>query len=269
MSADPLLPTSPRIVGTSPDHRPWRKNNVCSVPNPRKRDARVTAAVQNNGGSGRRVLIKICCISSIQEAELALDLGADLLGLVSAMPSGPGVIDEDAIVRIRSWIGSRARTVLLTSRLTVEGVREQIVKSRPDMIQLTDEMPVHDMQVLRASVPGVAIMPVIHIQDATSVTQAMEFAPHADALLLDSGNPAAAIKELGGTGRVHDWRLSRAIREAVAVPVFLAGGLHADNVSAAIATVRPAGVDVCSGVRIAGALDEGRLRAFVTNAREV
>jgi phosphoribosylanthranilate isomerase len=87
-----------------------------------------------------------------------------------------------------------------------------------------------------------------------------------DALLLDSGNQALAVKELGGTGRRHDWAISRTIVEAASVPVWLAGGLTADNVAEAVATVRPFGLDVCSGVRVAGALDEGTLAAFVRAA---
>jgi phosphoribosylanthranilate isomerase len=88
-------------------------------------------------------------------------------------------------------------------------------------------------------------------------------ARYVDALLLDSGNQKLAIKELGGTGRVHDWRISRRIRDAVEVPVFLAGGLNAANVAAAVAAVEPHGVDVCSGVRTDGRLDPAKLRAFV------
>jgi phosphoribosylanthranilate isomerase len=81
-------------------------------------------------------------------------------------------------------------------------------------------------------------------------------------LLLDSGNPSLTIKQLGGTGRVHDWRLSRRIVEQSPAPVFLAGGLHAGNVRAAIDAVQPFGVDLCSGVRSNGRLDPKKLEAF-------
>ena len=87
-------------------------------------------------------------------------------------------------------------------------------------------------------------------------------APAVDGILLDSGNPSLPVKELGGKGRTHDWRLSRRIREAVDVPVFLAGGLHAGNVAEAIDRVGPFGVDVCSGVRTNGRLDEEKLAEF-------
>jgi len=74
----------------------------------------------------------------------------------------------------------------------------------------------------------------------------------------------AAVEELGGTGRVHDWALSARIRRAIApTPLYLAGGLHPGNVGEAARAVRPFGLDVCSGVRTDGRLDEGLLRAFV------
>jgi phosphoribosylanthranilate isomerase len=84
-----------------------------------------------------------------------------------------------------------------------------------------------------------------------------------DALLLDSGNPSLATKELGGTGRAHDWAVSRRIRDAVGVPVYLAGGLNPQNVRKAIAQVQPFGVDVCSGLRTDGRLDAVKLEEFM------
>jgi phosphoribosylanthranilate isomerase len=90
----------------------------------------------------------------------------------------------------------------------------------------------------------------------------MAAAPHVEALLLDSGNPTLPVKELGGTGRTHDWSISRQILEAVGIPVFLAGGLNPANVTAAIRHVGPFGIDVCSGVRTAGRLDAAKLADF-------
>ncbi len=83
-----------------------------------------------------------------------------------------------------------------------------------------------------------------------------------DAVLLDSGNPRLAVKELGGTGRRHDWQVSRRVVEAVRAQVWLAGGLTPANVSEAVATVGPYGLDVCSGVRTNGALDGAKVAAL-------
>lgn len=226
--------------------------------------SRSTLLQSGNGG----IRVKVCCIASIAEAELALELGADALGLVSAMPSGPGVIRDEDIAIIAEWVGSRAATVLLTSRLSAEGIGEQLRHSRPSVLQITDALPDGELAIVREKHPDVVLMPVVHVRDGASVEEAVRLAADADAILLDSGNPLAQVKELGGTGRVHDWRVSRAIRDAVGVPLFLAGGLRAENVADAVRTVRPFGVDVCSGVRREGKLDRAALSAFVAAARE-
>jgi phosphoribosylanthranilate isomerase len=215
----------------------------------------------------RRVRIKVCCIASPEEATLALRAGADALGLVSAMPSGPGVIPDDAIDTVVTSVGSRAATVLLTSRQDAAGIAAQLRRVRPTIVQIVDAFPTAEYEALRRSQPDVALMQVIHVRDSSAVEQAFSVAPHVDAILLDSGNPAAVVKELGGTGRVHDWAISRAIRDAVDVPVFVAGGLRASNVAEAISTVQPFGVDVCSGVRVRGALDPDALHAFIDAVR--
>ena len=108
---------------------------------------------------------------------------------------------------------------------------------------------------------------MVHVTGPEAVATARAAAPAVDALLLDSGNPSLPVKELGGTGRTHDWDVSRRIREAVDVPVWLAGGLTPGNVARAIETVRPFGVDVCGGVRTDGRLDESKLARFVAVAR--
>jgi phosphoribosylanthranilate isomerase len=213
------------------------------------------------------VRVKICCIATRDEADLAIDAGADALGLVSAMPSGPGPIAEDAIESIVRDVGRRAATVLLTSRQDAGSIGAQLDRIHPTVVQLVDELPEGDYIALRASHPSVALMQVIHVRGADAVRGAHAVAPFVDALLLDSGNPTAAVKELGGTGRVHDWSVSRAICDEVRVPVFLAGGLRASNVAEAIERVRPFGVDICSGVRTDGRLDRDKLAAFMHAAR--
>jgi phosphoribosylanthranilate isomerase len=111
---------------------------------------------------------------------------------------------------------------------------------------------------------------VVHVTGPESLDEAVSLAPYVDALLLDSGNPALTVKELGGTGRVHDWRISRAIREAIPVPLYLAGGLSAGNAREAITAVAPFGLDLCSGVRTDGRLDNDKLARFfaAVHARE-
>jgi phosphoribosylanthranilate isomerase len=218
-------------------------------------------------------IVKVCCIASVEEALLALGAGARALGLVSAMPSGPGVIGDEAIAEIAAAVRQHAPgadTFLLTARTRAEAIAEQHAAAGTTTLQLVDHVPHDELRRLRALCPRVRLVQVIHVRDAGSVDEACAAAPHVDALLLDSGNPALAVKELGGTGRTHDWVLSRRIRDAVhPVPLFLAGGLHAGNVAEAIATVRPYGLDLCSKVRTEGRLDRARLEAFMAAVRAV
>jgi phosphoribosylanthranilate isomerase len=207
--------------------------------------------------------VKICCITSPAEARLAIAAGASALGLVSAMPSGPGVIGDEQIAAIAAQVPPPLATFLLTCRQTAAGIIAQHAICRTTTLQLVDAVAPAELVKLRHALPGIKLVQVIHITGWESLDQALAAAELVDALLLDSGNPALAVKELGGTGRAHDWGISRRIRDAVPCPVFLAGGLHSANVAQAISAVAPHGLDVCSGVRRAGALDAQRLEAFM------
>ena len=206
--------------------------------------------------------VKICCIKSREEAQLALRYGASALGFVTAMPSGPGPISEDQIAAIIPFVPPGIATFLLTSRRDVAAIVKQQQETRANTLQLVDAVPLSVYSDLRAELPNVTIVQVIHITGAESLEEAKAVAPLVDALLLDSGNPNLPVKELGGTGRVHDWTLSKTIRQHVTVPVYLAGGLRPENVAEAIRFVRPYAVDLCSGVRTNGNLDEAKLAAF-------
>ena len=220
--------------------------------------------------SPARPVVKICCIADLAEAQLALAAGAQAVGLVSAMPSGPGVIDEATIAGVAQAVanahGTAVQTFLLTSQTTASAIVAQHQRCRTTALQLVDHVPPDELRLLRAALPGVRLVQVIHVTGPASVDDAVAAAPLVDAILLDSGNPNAAVKELGGTGRTHDWALSARIRAAVAAlgrPLYLAGGLNPQNVAAAVAAVRPFGLDVCSGVRQHGRLDGDRLAAFL------
>jgi phosphoribosylanthranilate isomerase len=211
--------------------------------------------------------LKVCCIASVAEAELAVAQGATALGLVSAMPSGPGVVADYVIREVAAWARGRARSFLLTSRTTAEGIAEQVEALRPETVQLVDALLESEHAALRRLVPQVRLVQVIHVRDEAAVMDALRVAPLVDELLLDSGNPSLVVKELGGTGRTHDWALSARIVRESPVPVWLAGGLRAENAARAIAIVRPHGLDVCSGVRRDGNLDQVRLAALVAAMR--
>jgi len=209
-----------------------------------------------------RPRIKICCIKSDAEAAMAIAHGASALGLVSAMPSGPGVISEETIAKIAARVPPLIATFLLTSQRSAEGIIAQQRRCRTNTLQLCDRVAAEVFPRLRAELPGIALVQVVHITGPEAVDYAVEVAGCVDALLLDSGNPWLAVKRLGGTGCTHDWTLSRRIRDTVPVPVFLAGGLNATNVSGAVAVVQPFGLDLCSSVRTDDKLDPAKLCAF-------
>lgn len=211
--------------------------------------------------------VKVCCIASREEADLAIAAGAAALGLVSAMPSGPGVIDEAAIADIVAHVPPTVATFLLTALQHAGAIADQHARCGTSVLQLVDRVEALELRALRRLLPGIRLVQVIHVRDESSLQEARAAAPLVDALLLDSGNPSAAVKELGGTGRIHDWEVSARIRASVRKPVFLAGGLVAANVAQAIAIVRPFGVDLCTGVREAGALSARKLGAFMAAVR--
>jgi phosphoribosylanthranilate isomerase len=214
-----------------------------------------------------RVRIKICCIQSAEEARRAIAAGADALGLVGTMPSGPGPIADPLIAAIADRVPPPVATFLLTSETEPAAIVAHARRCRASTLQLVDRIAPGGHAALRAALPGIRLVQVIHVGGSAALGEASAAAPLVDALLLDSGRPHEAVRVLGGTGRTHDWALSRQIVATVACPVFLAGGLRADNVAAAITTVRPFGVDVCTGVRRPDyTLDPTRLTAFIAAA---
>jgi phosphoribosylanthranilate isomerase len=213
-----------------------------------------------------RPVVKICCISSAEEADLAISTGAAALGLVSAMPSGPGVIDERQIAIIAAHVAITSpsiRTFLLTAQTDATTIITQHQRCRTTTLQLVDHVPHVVLRELRRALPTVELVQVIHVTGDASLIEAIGVAPLVDVILLDSGNQSLAVKELGGTGRTHDWSVSRQIRDAVDKPVFLAGGLNAANLRDAVAAVQPYGLDVCSGLRTNGLLDARKVNDFM------
>lgn len=203
---------------------------------------------------------------------MAITAGAQAIGLVSAMPSGPGPIPENKIREIAESLPTSVLSFLLTSRQSASEIVEQLRFCHTNTVQIVDELLDGTYQDIRDALPGIGIkvVQVVHVQGVESVEYARSVeAAGADLILLDSGRPNESVKILGGTGDTHDWSISRKIVEAVNIPVFLAGGLNPDNVAEAIRQVRPFGVDVCSGLRTDGHLDQLKLDAFIVAVRGV
>ena len=211
--------------------------------------------------------VKICCIGSVEEARLAIHYGAHAIGLVSHMPSGAGVIPDERIREIARSLPPAIGSFLLTSRQDPDAIIAQQRSARVNTLQLVDRMTVDHLRRLRVQLPGVSLVQVVHVTGPEALDEAARVAPLVDAILLDSGNPNLPVKQLGGTGRVHNWDLSAQIVRSVSCPVFLAGGLKPDNVAQAISRVQPFAVDVCSGLRPRGYLDERLLVEFMYTVR--
>jgi phosphoribosylanthranilate isomerase len=209
-----------------------------------------------------KVKVKICCIGSEQEAKLAIQAGANALGLVAKMPSGPGPISDQLILQIAQSVPASIATFMLTSETTAADIIEHHKRTRTNTIQIVDALSAGTYAEIKKELPDIKIVQVIHVIDESSIDEAIRISEMVDAILLDSGNPNAAIKELGGTGRIHNWSLSKKIVEQLTVPVYLAGGLTAENVQQAIDLVNPFGVDLCSSVRTNGILDPVKLNQF-------
>lgn len=209
--------------------------------------------------------IKICCIASPAEARLALDCGADVLGLVAAMPSGPGPISDAAIAAIAAGLPPQVMSLLLTAETTATAIADHVRRTGVKGVQIVSPIDPAEQAALAGLLPGHARWQVVHVEDAGALAMIAAHGPHVTGFLLDSGRPSQG--ELGGTGRVHDWAVSARFVEQSPVPVFLAGGLHPGNAAAAVAAVRPAGLDICSGLRPHGVLDAGLVRAFIRAAR--
>jgi phosphoribosylanthranilate isomerase len=213
------------------------------------------------------VRVKICCIRDVEEARLAIGAGASALGLVSEMPSGPGVIDEATIAEVAAAAPPAVATFLLTCLPDAARIADQVRRTRVSTVQICDRPQPGTAAALHRALPALKVVQVVHVTGPASVDEALEAAQEADAILLDSGNPAARVKELGGTGRRHDWALSAEIVARVSRPVFLAGGLTPENAEEAILTVRPWALDVCSGVRTDERLDAGKLERLFAAIR--
>ena len=182
------------------------------------------------------------------------------------MPSGPGPISDQEIADIAAFVPPPVSTFMLTPKDTAEAISEHIEATRPTAVQIVSHIDEAVAAKLAHLQPSVRRVQVIHVEDRSALDLIPVYAPHVHAFLLDSGRPGADTPELGGTGRQHDWSISRAFVDASPLPVFLAGGLTPENVQQAIRTVGPFGVDLCSGVRTNDRLDRTKLEAFMTAA---
>ena len=209
--------------------------------------------------------VKICGISSVEDARAAAAAGADAVGcLVGLQHPSPDGVDAAAAGVIFAALPPFVARVLVTHRTTVEEVAALAAEAHPTVVQLHGPFPLETIPLLRAALPHVAIVKNVHVEGEESLDAAREAGGVADAVLLDSKTK----DRIGGTGTTHDWTISARIVREVATPIILAGGLNPENVAEAIARVNPWAVDVNSGTRGPdGRKSHFRIRAFVAAAK--
>ncbi len=214
-----------------------------------------------------RTRVKICCIASLEEAQLAVRAGADAVGLISvgALPSSPRAIADDVVAAIAAAVP--VATFLLTSEDTAAGIARRVSVAGTSAVQIVSHLNPSESAQLPKLLPTTRRVQVIHVENAGALDLIAPYAPHVHTFFLDSGRPFLPSPEYGGSGRTHDWSVSAEFVRRSPLPVFLAGGLTPDNVGEAMRVVRPFGVDLCSGVRTDGRLDRAKLEAFIAAVR--
>lgn len=208
------------------------------------------------------LIIKICGIKTTKILDAAIDAGADMVGFVH-FPRSPRHLDLDTIGELISY--SRGRTESCVLLVNPDNTLvAQVAALGPDWIQLHGPETPHRVETIRDEA-GIAILKACPIGSAEDVAHVASYAECADRILLDAKPPKGADRP-GGLGDTFDWSLLKALDPELGF--MLSGGLTPDTVAAAIAVVRPMGIDVSSGVETApGVKDAALIRAFIEKAR--
>ena|SRR3989338_1549260 len=211
------------------------------------------------------VQVKICGITNIETARAVASLGADMLGFHVELEHSRNPLTRDMASEIISQLPPTCSAVLVTSATEPEKIARLVKKTAVTAVQLHGD--IEEMSKLKSELPNIKLYKVVNVFDKSAIEEAKGYEGIADALVLDS-----AIKETGqrgGTGKTHDWDISRKIVEATSLPVILAGGLNPNNVSEAISKVRPYAVDVNSGVSNPdGTKNLEKVKLFVERAKQ-
>ena len=197
----------------------------------------------------------------------AIEAGVDAVGFVCAEPASIRTIKKIDAASIAATIPPPINSFVLNSETTASEIAEVVRLVKAHTVQVVSDIGPNESEELARLIPSTHRVQVIHIQSKGDLQLIDRYAPFVHAFLLNSGKSTGDGPISGGTGRVHDWSLSAQFVQQSPLPVFLAGGLSAENVGRAIRTVRPFGVDLCSGARSKGRLDPDKLTAFVQAVR--
>ena len=204
------------------------------------------------------VRVKICGITSLRDAQDAVEAGADALGF-NFHPKSPrfvGLKKAAAIIpKLPPFVGTVG--VFLDPELDL--VRRVLGTCRIDWLQFHG----HEAPGFLAQFPADKCVKALAVRDRSSLKALAAYRHSVSALLLDAWHPRLA----GGTGRAFSWPWARQARR-FGKPIILAGGLTPGNVAQAVREARPWAVDAASGVESApGKKDPAKVRAFIRNAK--
>ncbi len=205
-------------------------------------------------------VIKVCGIQNINEANGAIEAGANTIGMLTGVPEYvEDKISPETAKKIVVSLPRGIRTVMVTHLLEVSKIVEIAEYTGISALQIHNDLSTEGMKSLREYVPNLELIKTIHVLDESAIEDAKVYESFSDIILLDT----KAGERIGGTGKTHDWNISKRIVEEVGIPVILAGGLNPRNINEAISKVKPAGIDANSGLENKdGSKDFDKIRIF-------
>jgi phosphoribosylanthranilate isomerase len=205
--------------------------------------------------------VKICGNTRVRDVEVVAELGAEFIGVVVDVPvPTPRKVSVEKAKEILHVASLSARSVAVIMPNTLDAAVGYYRKLRPDFLQLHGEEDVTFLKNLRGLV-SCGIIKTIHVKGKESVQEAKKCSRFVDAILLDTPS-----EKMGGSGKIHDWNISKKIVKEIEKPVILAGGLNPENVKKAVEMVNPYAVDVSSGVETHGRKDYKKVKKFIQEA---
>ena len=210
--------------------------------------------------------MKICGLTREKDLAIAVSMGADAVGFLVGVPESPRNLTLKRAENLLSKVPIFIDKVVVTPPKSIEWLLEVNNMLKPSAIQIHGKNEL-DSKIIQNSIKDTRLIKTIYVTKNSLNEKIIDDLKTFDAILLDSFNKT----QYGGTGKVHDWKLSRQIKKALEpIPVILAGGLTPDNIKEAILTVKPYAVDVASGVESnPGIKDDKKIRTFIENAKQI
>ena len=208
--------------------------------------------------------VKICGITNEEDAVKAALFGADYVGFLVEIDFAEDKITREEAKELIKKLPLEVTPVFVTWLQKAKPIIEIVKEINPAIIQLHNDITLEEIGKIRRELPKIQITKTISVVNEDSIKEAKKYEKYVDYLLLDTKLKGRK----GGTGKVHDWRISRKIVKSVKCKVFLAGGLNPDNVKEAIGKVKPYAIDTNNGVKLKPRKkDHKKLELFIKRAK--